>query len=103
MADRTVCQQYCRVHAVLSAAVQDLRAINLEGMPLTAIGRRTVKALSECANSARSCRRAQRLKGEPATSVLHAGVHAVDGNMRNSHIVLVRGVAGVHAEELGCG
>src|SRR5579862_2812249 len=103
MADRTVCQQYCRVDAILSAAAQDLRAINVERMPLTAIGRCAVKPPSERANSSRKRHRAQCFKGEPATSVLHARVYAVDGKMRNSHVVLVRGVAGVHAEELGCG
>ena len=99
VADRAVRHQDRRIGAVLAAAREQLRGIDLERDALAAIGRRAVKARGR--PPIRPACGVQRRAAGSRTDVLRRRVQAVDRDVRNAQVVLLRGVARIHRIELG--
>ena len=102
MANRAVGYQYGGSGAILLAARQDVRAVDLQRMALAAVGRRAVKAARKLSYAALSCLLAQQRQWKPATRILHAGVLTVNGHVRDAQVIGFLRFTRVDLEEL-CG
>jgi hypothetical protein len=102
MAHRAVRHQHRNVGAVFLATRQDVRTVHLDRVALAAVGWSAVKAACQVADPLATHLLAQQGKWKPAAGVFHAGVLAVDVDMRDAQIVVLLRITRVDREEFGC-
>ena len=99
MADGAVGQQQQGIDVVGLAARDDLWRVYLDCGAMAAVGGRAVKAWRDAADAALDCGFAKGGKREIGAGVFRGGVRAVDGDVRDTQVVVAIGVAGVHRIE----
>ena len=103
VADGAVGDQQRGVCIVFATAGDDLGRVDLDRPALAAVGRRAVKARCQRADASHGRRPAQRGEREVAADVVGPRVPAVDRDMGDAQVVVLRGVARVDGVELGAG
>ena len=98
--DGTVGNQDRGVGAVCLAPRDDLRTILLERHAMASIRRRAVEARRNGTDAAFGRASAQLRKREVSGRVLRGRVLAVDGDMRDAKVMVLRRIAGVDGVEL---
>ena len=93
-------QQDRRLNTVVYAALQYLWTVHLQRLTLASIGRCTVESPRKRADSPGSDSGAQCLERKPAAAILHTRVHAINGDMRDPEVVLLRRFAAVNRVKL---
>ncbi len=93
VADRAVRHQHRGVDLVVAAALEDLGRIGLDGDAVAAVGRCAEEARRDFADRAFRGEALELRQREPGAAVGRRGVGAVIGDVRNSQIVWLRGVA----------
>ena len=99
--DWAVGHQDSRINPVFFAPPKQLRAIHLDGVTLTSIGRRTMKTPCQFANFSFGFGLSKQRQRKPGAAVGHGGVFAINRDMRDAKIVILARVAGVDLIELG--
>src|SRR5262245_65103087 len=101
MANGTVGQQQGGINAILLTARDQLRAIDLEGDAMAAVGWQAMKPASQPADAAGAGGGAQGGQGKVAAGVLRRRMLAVDTDVGDAQIVILVGVARIDRAELG--
>ena len=100
VADRAVGHQDRGVHLVGHASGQQFRAIHAHGVALASVGRHAMEARRQRPDAPRLRRAPQRGQRKPGIAVV-THLLAVDADMGNPQVMVVRHVTRIDLEELG--